>query len=106
MAGMAFLSHRTYLTFCPHVGVQPPGLLTMLYKCFARNQLSGVGKRQPLVPFVDETGEPDHGEGPFPSRDEALKAALRMIHGDVSPDNVLLGEDGTARLADFGLARV
>jgi len=30
---------------------------------------------------------------------------LRLVHRDVSPENVLIGRDGIARLADFGIAK-
>lgn len=29
-----------------------------------------------------------------------------LVHGDFKPDNLIVGDDGRARLADFGLARV
>lgn len=32
-------------------------------------------------------------------------AALRLVHRDVSPQNIMVGFDGTVRLLDFGLAK-
>jgi serine/threonine protein kinase len=36
---------------------------------------------------------------------DASGAPRRVVHRDVSPDNVLVGDSGVARLTDFGIAR-
>jgi NarL family two-component system response regulator LiaR len=63
--------------------------------------LAGLLKRQPQLPLVqavaitlelaDALGRAHH---------------LEILHRDIKPGNILLAEDGTPRLTDFGLARL
>ena len=80
-----------------------------------------AGEEGPLVFLVMElvTGETLRvlmGESPFEAAAaarlgvqiaEALEAAHERgrIHGDIKPENVVVGPDGRAKLLDFGLAR-
>jgi serine/threonine protein kinase/predicted ATPase len=51
-----------------------------------------------------------HRVRPSPSRDDHKESAIGSIggilHRDLKPSNVLLAEDGTPRLSDFGIAHV
>lgn len=66
--------------------------------------------------LLGETLEAALARGPLPWRravalftelGDALAAAHRagIMHGDVKPGNIIVGQDGFARLLDFGLAR-
>jgi eukaryotic-like serine/threonine-protein kinase len=59
----------------------PPGIVLRV----ALDACAGLSAVHALV---DETGKP-----------------LRPVHRDVSPQNILVGADGAARLADFGIAK-
>ncbi|MGC4093966.1 MAG: protein kinase [Polyangiaceae bacterium] len=68
-------------------------------------RLQWQGNRMPLSITSAILGGVLHAlEAAHGARD-GLDAPLEIVHGGVSPDNILVGVDGTARLIHFGLAR-
>lgn len=61
---------------------RPPGLIAAI----VADALEGLAAAHALV---DDEGRP-----------------LRLVHGDVSPENLLVGADGIARMSDFGVSRL
>jgi hypothetical protein len=82
--------------------------LAGLLRATGRSAAAAVGDAHPGVPAAILTsviGGILHG---LHAAHEALTdrgEPLDIVHRDVSPQNILVGEDGVARLADFGVAK-
>ena len=89
-----------------------PGELLLVMEYVDGESLSALGRRclsqggrVPLSIVVAIVSEMLHG---LHAAHEATSEAgdpLGIVHRDVSPQNVLVGADGVARLVDFGIAR-
>jgi serine/threonine-protein kinase len=69
-----------------------------------RTLLSGQ-KRIPLPIIIAIVSEMLHGLHSAHEAKSETGKPLDIVHRDVSPQNVLVGADGVARLVDFGIAR-
>ncbi len=74
----------------------------------ALSSLMSAARRHPLAPEIALRVLLDAAAGleaAHTARDERGRA-LGVVHRDVSPENVLVGTDGVARISDFGVAKV
>jgi eukaryotic-like serine/threonine-protein kinase len=86
-----------------------PGELLLVMEYVDGDSLSALARRTkgriPLPIVIAIVSEMLHGlHSAHEARSEAGEP-LEIVHRDVSPQNVLVGADGVARLVDFGIAR-
>ena len=63
------------------------------------------GQRMPLGPTAELLAQAAQGLDDAHNATTPLGEPLKIIHRDVSPQNLLLGIDGRMRVVDFGIAR-
>lgn len=68
--------------------------------------LGAAGKRLPLEIALRVVSEVCAGLHFAHSRADAAGQALHIVHRDVTPANILISNDGSVKLTDFGVAKV
>lgn len=86
-------------------GQRPYLVMDYVEGCSLRQLMQGSSHRSPhfLLPIVLDALAGLHAVHSL--KDES-GASLNLVHGDVSPGNLLVGVDGACRLADFGVTRI
>lgn len=75
------------------------GVPIIAMEYIAGRQMSQVGQREPLMYEALHSIARQMAAGMAAAHDGGI------VHGDLKPDNVLLADDGTVKILDFGLAR-
>ena len=85
-------------------GKQPYLVMDYVEGCSFKQLMRGMPNRAPssVLPIIIDVLAGLHAAHTL--QDES-GAPLKLVHCDVSPENLLVGVDGICRLADFGIAR-
>ncbi len=85
-------------------GKQPYLVMEYVEGCSLKQLTQGIAIRSPyfLLPIVIDALA---GLQAAHTLQDELGQELKLVHCDVSPENMLVGVDGTCRLTDFGMAR-
>jgi len=105
----ALLNHANIVQTFDHGRIEERAFLTMEYVEGAdlANLLAAHGPRAFPLEVVSEIGvQALRGLAHAHQRRDLQGRSVGILHGDVSPGNILVALDGQVKLADFGLARL